>query len=111
MTATYWEIGCRIVGSEQQGQQTEYGEALISNSPKIWSHILAGLWVAHLTQMLAFFLPLPALKILQTPSAKSVPLPKLQASCRLMGANPCSRANDGPQLLDFAPVNRGLLFR
>jgi hypothetical protein len=29
MTATYWEIGCRIVGSEQQGQQPEYGEALI----------------------------------------------------------------------------------
>jgi hypothetical protein len=30
MTATYWEIGRRIVESEQQGQQgAEYGEALI----------------------------------------------------------------------------------
>jgi hypothetical protein len=33
--------------------------------------------------MRAFFLPLPALKILQTQSAKSVSLPKLQARCRL----------------------------
>ena len=29
MAATYWEIGCRIVGSEQQGQQPKYREALI----------------------------------------------------------------------------------
>ena len=30
MTATYWEIGRRIVDSEQAGQQrAEYGEALI----------------------------------------------------------------------------------
>ena len=29
MTATYWEIGRRIVESEQQGQQQpEYGEVL-----------------------------------------------------------------------------------
>ena len=65
------------------GSSRNMERPLLSNSSKIWSHVLAGLWVAHLTQIRAFFLALPALKILQTPSAKSVPLPKLQARCRL----------------------------
>ena len=41
MTATYWEIGRRIVESEQSGQErAEYGEALIKylakNSTRVW---------------------------------------------------------------------------
>jgi len=48
MTATYWEIGCRIVGSEQQGSSGRNTERLLlSNSLKIWSLVLAGLWMAQ----------------------------------------------------------------
>jgi hypothetical protein len=48
MTATYWEIGRRIVEFEQgdsSGRNTESPSS--SNSPKIWSHVLGGLWVAQ----------------------------------------------------------------
>jgi hypothetical protein len=43
MTATYWEIGRRIVEFEQgdsSGRNTESPSS--SNSPKIWSHVLGG---------------------------------------------------------------------
>ena len=77
MTATYWEIGCRIVESEQQGQQPEYGEALIKQLAEDLEPRFGG---ALVWRNLANAGVLPArcraLKILQTPSAKSVPLPK-----------------------------------
>ncbi len=106
MTAIYWEIGCSIVGSEQQGSSSRNtGRSLLGNSPKIWSHVLAGLWVAHLTQMRAFILALPALKILQTLSAKSVPLPKLQA--RHFGTN--TWRADKPQNPEQSRINYELI--
>jgi hypothetical protein len=78
MTATYWEIGCRIVGSEQQGSSGRNTERLLlSNSLKIWSLVWRGFGWRNLTQMRTFFPALLALKILQTPSTKSAPLPEL----------------------------------
>jgi hypothetical protein len=56
---------------------------LIKQLAEDLEHVLAVPWVAHHAQMRAFLLALPALKILQTASAKSVPLPKLQARWRL----------------------------
>jgi len=103
MTATYWEIGRRIVESEQQGQQrAEYGEALIKRlAEDLEPRFGRGFGWRNLTQMRAFFLAWPASKILQTPSAKSVPLPELapkfplpwSAYVRLLSVrNPESRA-------------------
>jgi len=43
MMATYWEIGRRIVESEQQRQQrAEYGETLIRQLVEDLDHVLGG---------------------------------------------------------------------
>jgi predicted nuclease of restriction endonuclease-like (RecB) superfamily len=79
MTATYWEIGRRIVEFEQEGQErAEYGEGIIKQlAEDLEPRFGRGFGWRNLTQMRAFFLVWPASKILQTPSAKSVPLPEL----------------------------------
>ena len=103
MTATYWEIGRRIVEFEQLGQErAEYGEAIIKQlAGDLEPRFGRGFGWRNLTQMRAFFLAWPASKILQTPSAKSVPIPELaqkfplpwSAYVRLLSVrNPESRA-------------------
>jgi len=79
MTATYWEIGRRIVDSEQAGQQrAEYGEALIRRlASDLTPHFGRGFGWRNLMQMRAFFVAWPSSKILQTPSAISIALPEL----------------------------------
>lgn len=72
MTATYWEIGRRIVKSEQRGEKrAEYGEALLR---KLASDLTArfgrGFGVANLAHMRKFFLTWPEEKILQTASVE-----------------------------------------
>lgn len=81
MTATYWEIGRRIVEFEQAGQErAEYGETLIRRlADDLAPRFGRGFGWRNLTQMRAFFLAWPAPKILQTPSAKSPALPELAA--------------------------------
>jgi predicted nuclease of restriction endonuclease-like (RecB) superfamily len=74
MTATYWEIGRRIVEFEQGGQKrAEYGEALIA---KLATDLTArhgrGFGVVNLSQMKRFYLCWPAAKIFQTPSEQLV---------------------------------------
>jgi predicted nuclease of restriction endonuclease-like (RecB) superfamily len=79
MTATYWEIGRRIVDSEQAGQQrAEYGEALIRRlASDLTPRFGRGFGWRNLMQMRAFFVAWPSSKILQTPSAISIALPEL----------------------------------
>jgi predicted nuclease of restriction endonuclease-like (RecB) superfamily len=79
MTASYWEIGRRIVEHEQLGEaRAEYGESLIRRlAEDLEPRFGRGFGWRNLTQMRAFFLTWPASKILQTPSAKSVPLSEL----------------------------------
>jgi predicted nuclease of restriction endonuclease-like (RecB) superfamily len=79
MTATYWEIGRRIVESEQGGQsRADYGERLIRHLARdLTSQFGRGFGWRNLTQMRAFFLAWPPAKILQTASAKSVSLSDL----------------------------------
>ncbi|MGC2501592.1 MAG: PDDEXK nuclease domain-containing protein, partial [Silvibacterium sp.] len=79
MTATYWQIGRRIVEFEQGGQgRAEYGEAVIKQlADDLEPRFGRGFGWRNLTQMRAFSLAWPASKILQTPSAKSVALPEL----------------------------------
>lgn len=77
MTATYWEIGRRIVHSEQQGKRrAEYGAELIERlSVDLSKQFGRGFGARNLAQMRGFYLPWPANKILLTPSAKSPKAP------------------------------------
>ncbi len=79
ITATYWEIGRRIVEFEQRGEKrAEYGEELIRRlASDLAPRFGRGFGWRNLTQMRAFSLAWPAEKILQTPSAKSSDLPAL----------------------------------
>jgi predicted nuclease of restriction endonuclease-like (RecB) superfamily len=73
MTSTYWEIGRRIVQSEQTGEKrAEYGDALIQRLAKDLSASFGrGFGPRNLAQMRSFYLAWPHNKILQTLSAKS----------------------------------------
>ena len=70
---------------EQQGQErAEYGEAVIKQlAGDLEPRFGRGIGWRNLTQIRAFFLTWPASKILQTPSAKSVPLDDLAKQFRL----------------------------
>src|ERR1017187_8630718 len=73
MTATYWEIGRRMVQSEQAGEKrAEYGDVLIQRLAKDLSASFGrGFGSRNLAQMRSFYLAWPHDKILQTLSAKS----------------------------------------
>lgn len=73
MTATYWEIGRRIVQSDQAGEKrAEYGDALIQRLAKdLTASFGRGFGPRNLAQMRTFYLAWPQDKILQTVSAKS----------------------------------------
>lgn len=73
MTATYWEIGRRIVHSEQRGKtRAGYGEELIERlASDLSKQFGRGFGARNLAQMRSFHLAWPTDRILQTPSAKS----------------------------------------
>lgn len=75
MTAAYWEIGRRIVQSEQQGEaRAEYGEQLIERlAIDLSKQFGRGFRRTNLWQMRAFYQAWPEKKILQTPSGEFVP--------------------------------------
>ncbi len=72
MTAAYWEIGRRIVQSEQQGEaRAEYGEQLIERlAIDLSKQFGRGFRRSNLWQMRAFYQAWPEKKILQTPSGE-----------------------------------------
>jgi hypothetical protein len=72
MTATYWEIGRRIVEHEQGGRErAEYGDVLIERLAKdLTARFGRGFSVRNVWQMKAFYLAWP---IPQTVSAESSP--------------------------------------
>jgi predicted nuclease of restriction endonuclease-like (RecB) superfamily len=71
MTATYWEIGRRIVEAEQKGRRRAgYGDALVKRlAGDLANRFGRGFGWRNLFQMRAFYLAWPA--TLQTPSAIS----------------------------------------
>ncbi len=73
MTATYWEIGRRIVEFEQGGEErAAYGEEMIQRLGNDLSRRFGrGFGWRNLTQMRSFYLAWPTDQILQTLSAKS----------------------------------------
>lgn len=78
MTASYWEIGRRIVEFEQGGQERAgYGEAMIKRLGADLSRQFGrGFGWRNLAQMRTFYLAWPAEQILQTLSAK-LPLSRI----------------------------------
>src|ERR1700688_917673 len=73
MTAVYWEIGRRIVESEQAGAvRANYGGELIKHlANDLSAQFGRGFGVVNLSQMRRFFLAWPTKGIFQTPSEKS----------------------------------------
>jgi predicted nuclease of restriction endonuclease-like (RecB) superfamily len=73
MTATYWEIGRRIVESEMRGEnRAEYGEKLVEQLAKdLTRRFGRGFGRANLWQMRGFYRTWPERNILQTPSGQS----------------------------------------
>jgi len=73
MTATYWEIGRRIVELEQEGAaRAKYGDELIKQlANDLSSQFGRGFGVVNLSQMKRFFLVWPEKRIFQTLSEKS----------------------------------------
>jgi predicted nuclease of restriction endonuclease-like (RecB) superfamily len=73
MTAVYWEIGRRIVESEQGGAaRASYGDTLIKQlANDLSTQFGRGFGVVNLSQMKRFFLAWPAKGIFQTLSEKS----------------------------------------
>jgi predicted nuclease of restriction endonuclease-like (RecB) superfamily len=74
MTATYWEIGRRIVQYEQKGEaRADYGQQLVEQLANDLSRQFGrGFGRANLWQMRAFYRAWPERKILQTPSGESL---------------------------------------
>lgn len=73
MTATYWEIGRRIVEFEQGGRvRADYGEAMLARlSADLASRYGRGFGMVNLSQMKKFYLLWPVAPNLQTASEKS----------------------------------------
>jgi len=80
MTASYWEIGRRIVEFEQGGEgRAEYGEALIRRlASDLTRPFGRGFGAVNLSQMRRFYLAWPAEAICQTPSGKFIASPIFQ---------------------------------
>ena len=72
MTASYWEIGRRIVEAEQQGKRRAgYGEQLMERlSTDLTAQFGRGFGVNNLENMRRFFLAYPVSEISQTLSGK-----------------------------------------
>ena len=73
MTATYWEIGRRIVEIEQKGaERAEYGKELLKRLSKdLTDRFGRGFKPVNLSQMRKFYQTFPLEKIFQTLSEKS----------------------------------------
>jgi len=79
MTATYWEVGRRIVELEQGGaKRAEYGKSLLKKlSVDLTSKFGRGFSRQNLQQMRHFYTAYPAVKICQKPSGKLFEMEKI----------------------------------
>ncbi len=85
MTATYWEIGRRIVEFEQRGEKrAEYGERLLERlSDDLVKRFGKGFSVINIRKMRSFYLGWPLSQIRQTASVESQKLQTLSAQFTL----------------------------
>ena len=73
MTATYWEIGRRIVEFEQRGKKrAEYGEELLQRlAQDLTGRFGRGFSYPNVNKFRQFYLAFPSPRILSTPSIES----------------------------------------
>lgn len=85
MTATYWEIGRRIVEVEQGGEhRAGYGKELLQKfSADLQSRFRKGFSVDNLESMRKFYITWPPVKISDTVSRKSGDDPKSETASRI----------------------------
>lgn len=90
MTATYWEIGRRIVEYEQRGRhRADYGEALLKRlAADLTAKFKRGFSRQNLQQMRSFYLNYPSEEICQTLSGKSrneqMQTPSVKSQARIL---------------------------
>jgi predicted nuclease of restriction endonuclease-like (RecB) superfamily len=111
MTATYWEIGRRIVEFEQGGEgRAAYGEALIRRlGADLSQRFGRGFGWRNLAQMRAFYLAWPAEQIVQTLSAQSssspiVPTPSANSAARAVSGVPLRAVLEPAALAQAFPL-------
>ena len=102
MTATYWEIGRRIVEAEQQGRRRAgYGDVLIKHlASDLTAQFGRGFGWRNLFQMRAFYLARP--NILQTASADSVDAGKKRQKLQTAPAISATAPTTAPTLAAIA---------
>lgn len=100
MTASYWEIGRRIVEFEQGGKdRAEYGQALIKRlSADLSSRFGRGFSERNLEQMRLFYTAWPPEQISQTVSAKSLTSQIGQTRSEELASRPFSASLPGNSL-------------
>ena len=105
MTASYWEIGRRIVEFEQGGKgRAEYGQQLLKRlSADLTARFGRGFGVINLQQMRNFYLFWPQEQIYQTPSDKSLPTEILQTPSAKSSPHPIRQTPSG-QLANLATL-------
>lgn len=110
MTATYWEIGRRIVEFEQGGHdRAAYGQALLKRlSADLSARFGRGFGVVNLQQMRNFYLAWPVERIDQTVSDKSSVLGILQT---VSGPFESPRISRTPSAMAADPPNAGTVTR
>lgn len=111
MTATYWEIGRRIIDFEQNGRgKAGYGEQLIKRlGADLSARFGRGFGWRNLAQMRSFHAAWPADQILQTLSAKLAPPGIAQTVSAQSGRFPIVQTASGespalPQLAQAFPL-------
>lgn len=96
MTATYWEIGRRVVESEQAGhRRAEYGEGLLRRlSDDLTSKFGRGFSPDNLENMRRFYLAFGTVEISETPSRKLSQGKTETASRKSKAASPLPSLSD-----------------
>ncbi|HCM42081.1 MAG TPA: DUF1016 domain-containing protein [Candidatus Omnitrophica bacterium] len=107
LTATYWEIGRRIVEYEQGGKaRAEYGEELLKRiSDDLTSQIGRGFGISHVKMMRQFYLAYSNLKNRQSLIGQSTAKKSQSLIGELEGKPEVHYAPDLPALMDYFPLS------
>ena len=104
MTATYWEIGRRIIEAEQKGKRRAgYGDALVKRlADDLTAQFGRGFGVVNLSQMRKFYTLWPVPPIFQTPSEKSVVPGSSERKLQTLSEKSSADLRNFPTLADIA---------
>lgn len=103
MTATYWQIGRRILEAEQKGERrASYGDVLVRRlAGDLTAQFGRGFGVVNLSQMRKFYTLWPMPPIFQTPSEKSA-VPASDRKLQTLSEKSSAARQNFPTLADIA---------